>query len=105
LSVTGKKPKVLLIDEQEYRVNSWKETLTTYLEWLADFDLEQYLDLPKQKSFQKLLSYTDEVLRGSEKVVSVFVETNLSAQSIYNYISSLAEYYGMEDDVFIQLNV
>lgn len=105
LSVTGKKPKTLLITEQEFKVNTWKETLITYLNWLADFDLEQYLELPKQKSFQKLLSYTDEVLRSSEKVVSIFVETNLSAQSIYNYISSLAEYYGMEDDVFIQLNI
>lgn len=104
LSVTGKKPKVLVIADEEFIVNSWKHTLITYLNWLADFDIEQYLELPKQKSFQKLLSYTDEVLRKSEEVMSIFVETNLSAQSIYNYISSLTEYYDMEDDVFIRLD-
>lgn len=105
LSVTGKKPKTLMIDDKEFVVNSWKNTLITYLEWLADFDLEQYLELPKQKAFQKLLSYTDEVLRKSENVLSIYVETNLSAQSIYNYISSLTEFYDMEDDVFIRLDV
>lgn len=84
LSVTGKKPKTLMIDDEEFVVNSCKNTLIIYLEWLADFDLEQYLELPKQKAFQKLLSYTDEVLRRSENVLSIYVETNLSAQSIYN---------------------
>ena len=105
ISVTGKKPKTLMIDDNEFVVNSWKNTLITYLEWLADFDLEQYLELPKQKAFQKLLSYTDEVLRKGENVLSIYVETNLSAQSIYNYISSLTEFYDMEDDVFIRLDV
>jgi hypothetical protein len=105
ISVTGKKPKILMIDDNEFVVNSWKNALFTYLEWLADFDLEQFLELPKQKAFQKLLSYRDDVLRRSENVLSIYVETNLSAQSIYNYISSLTEFYDMEDDVFIRLNV
>lgn len=105
LSVTGKKPKSLMIAEEEFLVNSWKDTLITFLKWLADFDLEQYMELPKQKSFQKLLSYTDDVLRRSESVLSIYVEINLSAQSIYNYISSLADFYNMEDDMFICMDV
>ena len=105
LSVTGKKPRSLMIAEDEFLVNSWKGTLITFLKWLADFDLEQYLELPKQKSFQRLLSYTDNVLRRSENVLTIHVETNLSAQSIYNYISSLTEFYNMEDDVFISIDI
>lgn len=105
ITVTGKKPIELLITDDGYSITSWKQALITYLEWLADFDMEQYLELPKQKSFQKLLSYTGEMFRKPEKVLTIFVETNLSAQGIYNYMSSLAEFYNMEDDVFIRINL
>lgn len=105
ITVTGMKPLQLLITDDEYSITSWKQALITYLEWLADFDMEQYLELPQQKSFQKLLSYTGELFRKPEQVYTIYVETNLSAQGIYNYMSSLAEFYNMEDDVYIRLNV
>lgn len=103
ITVTGLKPLELLITDDEYSITSWKQALMTYLKWLADFDMEQYLDLPKQKSFQKLLSYTGEMFRRPEKVLTIYVETNLSAQGIYNYMGSLAEFYSMEDDIWIRL--
>lgn len=105
ITVTGKKPKMLKIFDDEYKVNNWKHTLVTYLEWLADFDLETYINLPKQRVFQKLLSYDKTVFRISEEVMGIYVETNLSAQYIYHYISSIAEYYDMEEEVMVQLYI
>ena len=104
LKVTGKKPKSLWVEEQEYSVSTWREVLEKYLAWLADFDLEQYQALPKQKAFQKLLSYDETVHRQPIEWYGIYVETNLSAQSIYNFVSSLAEFYDMEDSVYLQLN-
>lgn len=102
--MTGKKPKSLWVEEQEYSVSTWREVLEKYLAWLADFDLEQYQALPKQKAFQKLLSYDETVHRQPIEWYGIYVETNLSAQSIYNFVSSLAEFYDMEDSVYLQLN-
>lgn len=103
IHVTGEKPNALKISEKDHKVNTWRSALVIYLQWLADFDLELYQNLPKQRVFQKLLSYDQNVFRRAEKIMGIYVEVNLSAQAIFNYISTLAEYYGMEEDVSIQL--
>lgn len=103
LEVTGRKPKSIKIDEKEYPVDTWKKMLVTYLEWLADYDLERYLALPKQKSFQKLLNYSKDTFRLPLEVTGIWVETNLSAHAIYNFISALAEHYGKEETVFVKM--
>lgn len=91
LTVTGRKPKVFKVDNKGYRVSTWKETLITYLEYLADQDLEQYLELPKQRKFQKLLTYEPIVFRKPEELLGIYLETNMSAQEIYNYLGLLAD--------------
>ena len=103
LNVTGQKPRTLLMKEQDYPLSTWKGILLSCLDWIANDDLERFLDLPKQKKFQKLLSYTSEVLRRGESIHGIFVETNLDAQSIYNYVGMLAEHFDVEEEVFIQL--
>lgn len=80
-------------------------SLTAYLDWLTNDDLERFLELPKQKKFQKILSYSSSALRKSESLHGIFVETNLDAQSIYNYLGMLAEHFDMEEDVLIQISL
>ena len=74
-----------------------------FLNYLSEIDREQYINLAKQKQFQKLLSYDISALRKGEDVEGMYVETNLDAQSIYSYIGILAEYYEIENDIEIQL--
>ena len=104
LNVTGKKPKNFLIKDVDYSANTWKGIFISYLDWLANDDLERFLELPKQKKFQKILSYSSSALRRSESLHGIFVETNLDAQSIYNYLGMLAEHFDMEEDVLIQIS-
>lgn len=103
IEVTGEKPKIIQILNDQYKVSTWRSALFTYLNWLADENLEMYQNLPKQRSLQKLLSYDKSVLRKPKELTGIYVEKNLNAQMIYNYISILAEHYEMEDDVAIQL--
>lgn len=101
LKVTGTKPKVLKINEKAYNVSNWKQTLITYLKHLAHYDLEQYLELPKQRKFQRLLTYDSSVFRDPEEVLGIYLEVNMNAQMIYDYLGLLAEHYNMEDEVSI----
>ncbi|MDV6378870.1 DUF262 domain-containing HNH endonuclease family protein [Sporosarcina sp. GW1-11] len=101
--VTGKKPTHLKIEERSFNAETWKAVLLNFLKYLADKDLEGYLDLAKQRQFQKLLSYNETFFRKGERVEGLYVETNLDAQTIFNYIGLLAEYYDIEDLIEVKI--
>lgn len=101
--VTGKKPTLLKIDEHSFKTETWKSVLLNFLKYLADQDLEGYLDLAKQRQFQKLLSYNQSFFRKGENIEGLYVETNIDAQTIFNYIGLLAEYYNIEELIEIKI--
>lgn len=103
INVTGKKPTDLKIEGHSFKTETWRSVLISFLKYLADQDLEGYLDLAKQRQFQKLLSYDKSFFRKGKDIEGLYVETNLDAQTIFNYIGLLAEYYNIEESIEIKI--
>ena len=109
LDVTGEKPLNLTIGQERYMVQSWKEFLLILCRKLYDFDKELFRFLIDNTDFKgrerSFLSRDGLDLRNPEKIAEgLFVETNLSANSILNYSKILREKFVLfEDEISYKL--
>lgn len=104
ISVTGEKPKELIIGQKIYSVQSWKELMLTLCSKLYEFDKELFYFLIDNLDFKgrerNFLSKDGLDLRSADKIAeNLFVETNLSADSIINYCKILVDKFHFEEEI------
>ncbi len=104
--ITGKKPISFEIDGIRFSVKSWKEILIKTLEYLSDINLSIVKSFTQDSDFQgrekRIISSSEDNIRQAAKIKDgIFVETNLSANSILANIKLICEKFGLENDDFI----
>ena len=104
--ITGKKPISFEIDGIKFSVKSWKEILIKTLEYLSDINLSIVKSFTQDSDFQgrekRIISSSEDNIRQAAKIKDgIFVETNLSANSILANIKLICEKFGLENDDFI----
>ena len=104
--ITGKKPVSFEIDGIKFSVKSWKEILIKTLEYLSDINLSIVKSFTQDSDFQgrekRIISSSEDNIRQAAKIKDgIFVETNLSANSILANIKLICEKFGLENDDFI----
>lgn len=104
--ITGKKPISFEIDGQKFNVKSWKEILIKTLEYLSEIDLSIVKSFTQDNDFQgrerRIISTNKDDMRNPAKLKDgIFVETNLSANSILANIKLICEKFNLENDDFI----
>lgn len=104
--ITGKKPISFEVGGQKFSVKSWKEILVKTLEYLSDIDLSIVKSFTQDNDFQgrerRIISTNKDDMRNPAKLKDgIFVETNLSANSILANIKLICEKFSLENDDFI----
>lgn len=100
IDVTGYKPTALIIDNEKIFISSWKEMLIEMSKFLLEFDRELFYSLLDNKNFKKLISNDANGVRKAEQLAKdLYIETNLSANDILNYVRLLNKEYDMEEFV------
>lgn len=97
INVTGQKPTKIIIQSQEFKLNTWSNTLTTLLNYIWDNDSGTYQIVKNDKSINKLFSNSPrnpKTLQNGE-----IIETNYSAESILAILGKIAEICGIQDEV------
>jgi hypothetical protein len=97
--VTGKKPKRIVIDNQEYEVTSWKQEYISFCQYLCKLNLEQFKTNLKGKK-HSYLSMTVKDLRVAFYLeeAELYLEVNLNAQTLLKNIRALMDEFNMEQE-------
>ena len=108
INVTGEKPKQLIILDMEYNVSSWKDVIRELCSQLYELDSDTFRSFVKHKDFigrdRKVIDKKDDNMISPYKIAeNLFVETNMSANTIINYCKIIAEHYSLQDDIFFLL--
>lgn len=100
VKVTGYKPTALIIDNNKITISTWKEMLLRTCSFLLDLDKELFYSLLNNSNFKRLLSKNPSNVRKKEELTKdLYVETNLSAKDILNYVRLLSKEFGIEEDI------
>jgi len=102
VDITGKKPIAFELNRAKYNVRSWKEILIKTLEVLSDLDYNHVKSFTYDSDFQgrerRIVSKNMDEMRKAEKIKDdIYVETNLSANSIIANIKLICEKFGLEE--------
>ncbi|MCI1966694.1 MAG: DUF262 domain-containing HNH endonuclease family protein [Oscillospiraceae bacterium] len=108
INVTGEKPKQLIILDMEYNVSSWKDVIRELCSQLYELDSDTFRSFAKHKDFigrdRKVIdSKGDDMISPYKIAENLFVETNMSANTIINYCKIIVEHYSLQDDIFFLL--
>lgn len=104
VDVTGYKPTALIIDNDRIPISSWKDMLVEMCDFLLNFDRELFYSLLDNKNFRKLISRNADDIRKEEQLAEgLYLETNLNANDILNYVRLLTTEFDMEE--FIDFTV
>jgi len=96
-SVTGTKPRLLVILGDKLAVKSWKDVYLTLLNWIADYEPEVFILLAKD--YPNFVSKDAFNLRRTEKLKNgYFAELNLSADQIYRFCGQVIQRVGLSSD-------
>ena len=99
----------LVINKQEYNINSWKDFLLISIKYIRKINKVKFDNdlLTGKFTFNKdRISMYPETLRAPSQNISysddvpVYVETNLSANAIKNFVIKLCEMYNMDIGMF-----
>ena len=101
--VTGKKPKTLMIFDQEISVKTWRDLLAHFLNTISEFEPELFQQLVEE--YPHFINNSPEKLRESRKLNNgYYIEVNLSADSIYRFCKQATETIGLlSDDWHIEI--
>lgn len=98
LDVTGFKPIALIIDNDRKTIASWRDMLIETCLFLLDMDKELFESLITNNNFKRILANEESSLRRGEKISeSLFIETNLSAKDIINYIKLFTKEFDVDE--------
>lgn len=108
LNVTGEKPKQLVILNQMFTVDSWKDVLKQICKCMYDLDSETFKSFTKNKDFEgrdkRTISDNCKGMTSPFKLSdNIFIETNLNANAILNYCKLIVEKYDIQNDVSFML--
>jgi uncharacterized protein with ParB-like and HNH nuclease domain len=96
-SMTGKKPRTLILFDQDISVKAWTDLLINFLNTISDFEPELFKKLVEE--YPHFINISPELLRRGKKINnSYYVETNLSADSIYRFCKQAAETIGLSNE-------
>jgi len=96
-SVTGKKPKILVLFDQEIAVKTWTDLLINFLNTIVDFEPELFKKLVEE--YPHFINISPELLRRSKKIKNgYYAETHLKADSIYRFCKQAAETIGLSNE-------
>jgi len=106
IDITGKKPIAFELYGNKYSVKSWKEVFVKTLEILAQKDFDTIKKFTKDSDFQgrerRIISNLSSDIRQAQKIRDdIFVEINLSANSILANIKLVCEKFALENDEFL----
>ncbi|MFA6759714.1 MAG: HNH endonuclease family protein [Sulfuricurvum sp.] len=106
IDITGKKPIAFELNGIKHSVKSWKEVLVKTLKLLADIDFNMVKSFAYDSDFQgrvqRIISDKGDNIRQAEEIrEDLYIETNLSANSILANIKLICEKFDLEDDSFI----
>ena len=92
----------------EYNVSSWKDVIRELCSQLYELDSDTFRSFVKHKDFigrdRKVIDNKDDNMISPYKIAeNLFVETNMSANTIINYCKIIAEHYSLQDDIFFLL--
>ncbi|AOA00527.1 hypothetical protein BFC22_10690 [Carnobacterium divergens] len=96
---TGSKPKLLSIEENEYKVDSWKKVLISFLDFVWEFDSQTFINLKKREVLKRLFNPENEVRNPGKLSNGEIVETNFSSETILSIIKIIATEYNIFDNV------
>lgn len=105
---TGEKPRQLVIDDVPFAVTSWKGILRQLSRYMFDIDSQGFRALIYNDDFKgrdkKIIDTTSELMNSPFEIAEeLYVETNLSANSIINYCRLICDNFSVQDDVFFRL--
>jgi len=106
VDVTGKKPIAFELNDTKYSVKSWKEVLVKTLEVLSNLDYDIVKSFAYDSDFQgrvqRIISDSVSNIRQPVKIKDgVFIETNLSANSIMANIKLICEKFNLDENSFV----
>lgn len=105
---TGEKPKQLIIDDVPFAVSSWKEMLRQLSRYMFDIDAQGFRSLIYNDDFKgrdkKIIDTTSELMNSPYEIADeLYIETNLSSNSIINYCRLICDNFSVQDDVYFKL--
>lgn len=94
--VTGKKPKILIIFDQEILVKTWRDVLINFLTTIAEFEPDFFKQLVKE--YPHFINKSPEKFRESRELKNGYhIEVNLSADSIYRFCKQAMQTIELSD--------
>lgn len=82
--ITGSSPRLLIIQEKSYSVKTWREVMEKTIVFIYETDIKKYHDVMEKNP--GLLAEEGKGMRVPKMLVTNhYLETNLSAKSIYNF--------------------
>lgn len=96
-TVTGKKPRVLTILNQQIVVTSWRDVLAETLNTIADLEPDLFESLIKE--YPRFVSDSPNRFTRNRKLDNgYYIEVNLSAKSIYHFCTQAIESIDLSKD-------
>ena len=103
INVTGEVPIAIKLIEKKIEVKSWREMWLYVCRQLYELDSMKFLELTKDDDFlgkkTRIISLNSEECREPEIIGErIYIEKNLSANSILNYLRIILEKYYINED-------
>ncbi|EME3523934.1 DUF262 domain-containing protein [Enterococcus faecium] len=98
INITGNKPKLLSIDEKEFKVDSWKKLLLTFLDFVWEVDSRTFANLKKKEALKRLFDI-EEMRNPGMLSNGDSIETNFSAETILSIVKLIAVEYDIFEDI------
>lgn len=103
INVTGLKPKAITILGEEYRVNSWTQTLILILNLLWQVDSKTMSDIIEKGLLDKVFRNYEDIKSKKTLDNGIVIETNFNAEATLSIIRLIADEYEIFEDVSITL--
>lgn len=103
---TYKRPYAFKLDDESIKVKTWQQMLIRTCELLYALDQKRFIQFENDPGMkgrkQKIFSSNPDDMRSPGKIEGcpLYVETNLSANSIRNLISRILGRYGIKNNRF-----
>lgn len=102
IDVTNKKPIYFELLHEKYIITTWKDIYINLMKILVDFDWEVAKSLLIDDDLKGKFSTVPDNFRTPREIKdSYFIETNLSANTIMNYVKLICEKFELSGDDFI----
>jgi hypothetical protein len=106
IDITGKKPSYFELLNEKHKVKYWRDIYINVVKILVDFDWDIAKSLLSDDDFsgkkQRIISSIESDCREAYKIKeNYFIETNLSANAIMNYVKLICEKFGLSGDDFV----